>query len=170
MVLPLAGLVGLAIEAAPTVARWIGGDSAANAVDKISGIARAVTGETSDDAAEKALKANPEMFAAFKSNMAALDADLEKAYLADRQSARERDVKLRQAGQMNWRADALALLVVGGVVTIPILLMFVSIPEGPGRDLLMVLAGVLGKALGDIIHFEFGSSRGSKAKTEMMGK
>lgn len=152
----------------PKIGKWIAGDKGEKVAGQVVGVAQAVTGTGSPEQALEALRASTEMQAKLQERLIDLEADLEKAYLADRADARARDVAIRASGQTNWRADALAILVVVGVVTIPVLLIFVSVPEGPGRDLLMVMAGVLGKALGDIIHFEFGSSRGSKDKNSLI--
>ena len=45
-----------------------------------------------------------------------MTAELEKAYLSDRQSARARDIALAQVGRSNTRADILAFLAVAGLV------------------------------------------------------
>jgi hypothetical protein len=43
-----------------------------------------------------------------------------------------------------------------------------SIPEGPTRDILLILSGALVAIVKDVYGFEFGSSRGSEAKTEQL--
>jgi hypothetical protein len=58
----------------------------------------------------------------------------------------------------------LAVLAPAAVVLIALLLIFVSVPEGQGRDILMMLLGALVAMAKDVYGFEFGSSRGSREK------
>jgi hypothetical protein len=44
------------------------------------------------------------------------------------------------------------------------------IPEGPTRDILLILSGALVAIAKDVYGFEFGSSRGSEVKTEQLGR
>ena len=105
---------------------------------------------------------------AFQQALAAQAEDLEKAYLADRESARARDVGLAQAGRRNIRADILAYAAIGGLISLIWVLLVHSIPEGPTRDILLILSGALVAIVKDVYGFEFGSSRGSEAKTEQL--
>ena len=75
--------------------------------------AQTVTGKTGQ-AALDAIKADSAAQLAFQQALAAQAEDLEKAYLADRESARARDVGLAQAGRRNIRADILAYAAIGG--------------------------------------------------------
>jgi hypothetical protein len=100
--------------------------------------------------------------------MAARAEDLVKAYLADRASARCRDVSLAQSGRRNIRADILAYAAIGGLISLIWVLLVHAIPEGPTRDILLILSGALVAIVKDVYGFEFGSSRGSEAKTEQI--
>jgi peptidoglycan/LPS O-acetylase OafA/YrhL len=97
-----------------------------------------------------------------------MEADLEKAYLADRQSARQRDTEYIKAGRHTWRADILAALAVAGLI---ICVWFVArdtdMPER-ATNAIMFVAGVLAAAVRDVYSFEFGSSRGSKEKDDAL--
>jgi len=93
-----------------------------------------------------------------------LDAELFKAEVADRSSARSRDVELIKAGQHNYRADlmfVLALIVVSGLVWI--VWKDPSINEYVKGIFTLVLGRFLGY-LDNIYNFEFGSTRSSKQK------
>lgn len=73
MPLPLiAGALGLAVEAVPQIIRWIAGDDskAARVAEEAASVARAVTGQDSDDTALAALRADPAAFLAFQQAMA----------------------------------------------------------------------------------------------------
>lgn len=95
----------------------------------------------------------------------ATNADLDKAYLVDRQSARDRDVELTKAtGKRNWRPDIMffmAVFVVAGLVWI--------VWKDPAINEYVkgIFTLVLGRFLGyldNIFNFEFGSTRSSKDK------
>lgn len=167
---PITVAFGLA-QFAPQIIKWItGSDKAAEAAGQVLDIAETVTGRRGD-AAIDALKADPALALQFRQSVMNVEADLDKAYLGDRADARKRDVAFVQAGRWNFRADLLALLAVGGLVTC---VYFVARDTGmPERavNAIMFVAGVLAAAVRDVYSFEFGSSRGSKEKDELlMGK
>lgn len=72
----LTGLIALASEVVPTIAGWIGGDDAESKVKAITDAAKSLTGTDDEDAAEKALRANPELLYKFKTSV--LQAESEK--------------------------------------------------------------------------------------------
>lgn len=166
---PISIAMGLA-QFAPQVIKWISGsDKAAEAAGKVVQIAEAVTGKQGPDAVE-ALKADPALVLQFRQAVMANATELDKAYLADRADARRRDVAFVQAGRYNWRGDLLALLAVGGLV---LCVWFVARDtEMPERavNAIMFVAGVLAAAVRDVYNFEFGSSRGSKSKDEVIAR
>lgn len=164
---PITIAMGLA-QFAPQIIKWVSGsDKAAEAAGKVIEIAQTVTGKQGTDAID-ALRLDPELAVKFRDSVLAREADLDKAYLVDRQSARDRDVALAQAGRYNWRADVLAVLAVGGLV---VCMWFIAKDSGmPERavNAIMFVAGVLAAAVRDVYSFEFGSSRGSKEKDEII--
>lgn len=166
---PISIAMGLA-QFAPQVIKWISGsDKAAEAAGKVVQIAEAVTGKQGSDAVE-ALKADPALVLQFRQAVMANETELDKAYLADRADARRRDIAITQAGRYNWRGDLLALLAVVGLV---LCVWFVARDsEMPERavNAIMFVAGVLAAAVRDVYNFEFGSSRGSKSKDEVIAR
>lgn len=160
---PISIAMGLA-QFAPGIIKWItGSDKAEAAAGKVVEIAQAVTGKVGPDALD-ALKADPALVLQFRQAVMANEADLDKAFLVDRQDARARDVAYVQSGRYNWRGDVLAVLAVGGLVTC---VYFVARDAGlPERavNAIMFVAGVLASAVRDVYGFEFGSSRSSQAK------
>lgn len=164
---PITIAMGLA-QFAPQVIRWVtGSDKAEQAAGKVLEIAQAVTGKQGPEALE-AIKLDPAMAMQFRQAVIASEAELDKAFLVDRQDARKRDVALAQAGRYNWRADILAVLSVGGLV---VCMWFIAkdsdMPER-AVNAIMFVAGVLAAAVRDVYSFEFGSSRGSKEKDEII--
>jgi hypothetical protein len=166
---PISIAMGLA-QFAPQVIKWISGsDKAAEAAGKVVQIAEAVTGKQGPEAVE-ALKADPALVLQFRQAVMTNETELDKAYLADRADARKRDVAITQAGRYNWRGDLLALLAVGGLV---LCVWFVARDtEMPERavNAIMFVAGVLAAAVRDVYNFEFGSSRGSKSKDDVIAR
>lgn len=152
---------------APKILKWLtGSDKAEDAAQTVVDIAKTVTGQADGDAAAKAIQADPAIAMQFKMAVMAQEADLDKAYLADRQDARSRDVKLAQAGRYNWRSDLLAVLAVGGLITcVYFVAKDTDMPER-AVNAIMFVAGVLAAAVRDVYSFEFGSSRGSKDKDD----
>lgn len=180
MTLPILAVAGaLAAEFAPDVVRWIAGDRAGEAADRIVGAAAALTGESDPARAAETIRADPELQTAFRLRLAALDAELEQAHLEDRQDARARDTAIRTAGYVNRRAD---LMVIGDVIGLVVCLaaMVYLTVEGTNGTVdptvlamngpIGTLAGFFGAGLRDAHQFEFGSSRGSKEKGLAVGE
>ena len=91
--------------------------------------------------------------------------ELERLGVQDRADARQRD--LARPGN-NWRADFLALIAIVGLV---LCVWFVARDtEMPERavNAIMFVAGILAAAVRDVYAFEFGSSRGSKEKDDII--
>lgn len=164
---PITIAMGLS-QFAPQIIKWVtGSDKASEAAGRVVEIAQAVTGKTGADALD-AIKSDPAVALQFRQAVMANEADLDKAFLVDRQDARKRDVELAKAGRYNWRADILAVLSVGGLV---VCMWFIAKDSNmPERavNAIMFVAGVLAAAVRDVYSFEFGSSRGSKEKDEII--
>jgi hypothetical protein len=145
------------------------GDKGEAIAGQVVAAAQAVTGTSDPEAAKAALAANPDLLAKLQMQLATLNADLERAYLADRQSARSRDVALAQAGQHNWRADLMVLSVtVGLIACVGVLAIFRQQVPGEVVGILSTVAGIFGACLKDAFGYEFGSSRGSREKGAML--
>lgn len=166
MAFPIAAIISLAATYAPGLIRHLAGEKAGDVADKVLEVGKALTGQTEPDAIEAALKADPALAVQFRTAMANVELDLERAYLADRQDARARDVAMRQIGHRNWRADILAVLAAGGLLfCVWLVARDFDLPER-ASNAIMFVAGVFAAALRDVFAFEFGSSRSSKDKDE----
>lgn len=169
MVLPILPLVSvaasLAAEFAPGLVRSLAGDKAGDVAEKIVDTAKAVTGAADPEAALAMLREDKKAQLEFKRHMAELEIELEKAYLADRQNARSRDVELRKAGYRNTRADVMLFMAFACLIAIIYFTWSgrVDMPDNVFA-LLNMAAGMILKMIGDAFQFEFGSSRGSKEK------
>jgi hypothetical protein len=165
--MPIPAIIGALISAAPTVARLIGGNKAGKAADAAVKIAESVTGKKGMEAA-KAIQADPNLAMRFEEAVMAQEVTLLRLANEDRADARSRDVEMRRLGGTNWRADILAVGAMIGLVALIWTLLFVEIPAGPARDVLLMLSGALVTIVKDVYQFEFGSSRGSKEKDKLI--
>lgn len=166
---PITVAMGLA-QFAPAVVKWLtGSDKAEEAAGAVVEIAQRVTGKGTGEAALGALQADPALAMQFRQSVMANEADLDKAYLADRQDARARDVALAQAGYHNTRADLMvAGAVIGLIACLMVLAFFRDDVPGEVVGIVSTVAGIFGACLRDAFQFEFGSSRGSKEKDEAL--
>ncbi|HYC64806.1 MAG TPA: hypothetical protein VEC14_08760 [Reyranellaceae bacterium] len=163
--------LSLAAEFAPSMIRLFAGDKAADVAGQVLDTARRVTGTSNESEAAAALRANPELLWRFRQDMAVIELETERAYLADRQDARRRDVALAQAGRRNWRADIMVLSAAGGLIACILAIMNFRNqmpPEAVG--LISTVAGIFGACLKDAFSFEFGSSRSSRDKDAILAK
>lgn len=92
-----------------------------------------------------------------------------QAMLADIKDARSRDVALQAGGKRNWRADLMLLFTILGIIAIIALLSLGHVDGNTavGGAILTVL-GALVNCYKDGFSFEFGSTRGSENKTDIL--
>lgn len=155
---------------APSIMKFLGaGSSSVDTAQKVVDIAQNLTGATDPKEALAAIRANAELAQAFNLAVLAADTDLEKAYLTDRQSARNRDIAYVSAGRTNKRADLMVLFdVIGLIACLVVLSVFRKEIPGEVVGLLSTIAGIFGLCLRDAHQFEFGSSRGSRDKDDLL--
>lgn len=158
---------------APTLGTALGGPLGGLAGNVL---AQAVGGGDAAAVEKAILSGNPEAMLALKNaeqafiqRMRELDIDEEKLHASDRASARERETK---TGDSTPRV--LAYLTLAGffiVLGAQFYLAFngIVIPEGAQRTIDMT-TGVLFAMVFAVKDYYFGSSAGSKAKTDLLGK
>jgi len=148
-------LGGLAVEA-------IG--SALGLSDKTeSAIKSALQGVTPEQ-----LQAVKEAEASFAIKMQELgfkhESELESIAAADRDSARKREMEVKDHTPRN-----LAYALTCGFFLVVLLMFFVDVPSST-RDLLNILLGMLGTSFSSVMNYFYGSTSGSKLKTEILAK
>lgn len=156
---------------APALATAIGGPLAGTAVKeiakKILGKENATEAEVESALAgaspEQLLKLK-ELDIQFAKDMATAGIELDRLEVDDRKSARERQVATKDK-----IPSILALFIVAMFCTIIALLFSQTIPES-NRDLFHVLVGTLDGMLLSVMNYEFGSSRSSREKDQVLGK
>lgn len=142
---------------APTVATALGGPLAGTAVQMISSALGIAPDETA--VAQALAAADPdtlakikEVEANFKTEMRRLGIEEEKLHAEDRNSARQREIALK-----DHAPKILAGLVVIGFFGVQVYLMLFPLPEG-ARELLLRTLGSLDGALMMVLSYYFGSS------------
>lgn len=159
-----------AFELVPTLLRLFGKERPAEVVEKVGTLAHQIAGTQSPEQAVSVLTANPELMVKFVAESEERALEWYKLHIQDVQSARERDTKMLQAGYRNIRAHTMYVLAV-----FIILLLVIIIWKSP--DLNEYVKGiftlVLGRFLGyldSIYNFEFGTTRQSRAKDDVIDK
>jgi len=162
----IGGLLG---QIAPTIATAIGGPVAGMAVKALAGALGLSQDASSDDVQTALMNATPEQLAAvkkidadFKVQMKELDIDLERIAAGDRDSARNMQMQTN-----DWIPRAMAVMVTFGFFGILTWLLTKGVPP-TGSETLIYMLGALGTAWTGIVQFYFGSSAGSKAKTDAL--
>jgi hypothetical protein len=170
----LKGAAQGAMAIMPTVATAVGGPFAGMAV---SWLGEALLGEGAAQpgavaAAVQQAMMTPDGVAklkeldhAFQLRCRELDIDLEKIHAGDRDSARKREA----ATGDSWTPRLLAALTTGGFFGLIGVMCFVKVPI-ENRDAIMLAIGALGAGWSAILSYYFGSSRGSAAKDELLGR
>ena len=164
-------LLNLVRTVAPSIATAVGGPLAGMATRAISEALLGKPDGTEDELIDAAAKASPDQLLALKKaeqdfavRMRELEIDLQRIDAADRNSARDREVK---TGDMTPRALAAAVTL--GFFGVLGYMIAYGLPT-QGGEALLVMLGTLGTAWGGIVSYYFGSSAGSKEKSEAMNR
>jgi hypothetical protein len=164
-------LLNLVKTVAPSIATAVGGPLAGMATRAISEALLGKSDGTEDELLEAAKNATPEQLLALKQaeqnfviRMRELDVDLERISNADRSNAREREVKTG-----DYTPKLLAAAVTFGFFGVLFWMIAYGLPVNGGEAMLVML-GTLGTAWGAIVSYYFGSSAGSREKTQAMNR
>ena len=165
-------ILNLVRTVAPTIASAVGGPLAGMATRAISEALLGKPDGSEQELAEAAAKATPEQLLALKQaenefavKMRELDIDLERIANEDRNSARHREIHTR-----DWTPRVLAGLITSGYFGALFYMLVNGLPQHGGSEAMLVMLGTLGTAWGGIVAYYFGSSAGSKEKTEAMNR
>lgn len=169
------------VGAVPEVLRAFGGAKAAEAADKVVGVAKAITGEASPEAAVAKIMNDPALQLEFQKALRAervefarLALEETKAYLADTQDARRAHgekrgvywlgivILLTFAFTMGFAMYGCYTILTGGLKVTDV-------------GLVAAVFGLLGTVIGyiaanaqQVVNYFFGSSKGSSDKTDRM--
>jgi len=165
-------LLNLVRTVAPSIASAVGGPLAGMATRAISEALLGKPDGTEQELENAVASATPEQLLALKKaeqefavKMRELDIDLERISNEDRDSARNREVSLR-----DWTPRVLAGLITVGYFGVLFWMLRFGLPNTGSSEALLVMLGALGTAWGGVVAYYFGSSAGSKEKTEAMNR
>jgi membrane-bound ClpP family serine protease len=165
----LSKIGGLLAQVAPTVATALGGPLAGLAVKTLSEALLGHQDASESEVSAALMSATPEQLqklkeidATFKLKMKELDIDLERISAADRDSARNMQIRTN-----DWIPRVLAILITIGFFGILVWMLIKGMPP-TGTEALLMMLGALGTAWTGVVNFYYGSSAGSKAKTDAL--
>ena len=160
-------------------------DHAERVTREVSDAVLQVTGHVPQSAEDSValsqqLQANPDMQAKLVSELRRIEQQELDSILADRQHARDRDVKIQEATGGNHRANIMLGMAFLAIVAIVVTL-FLLYRHTPGENqnaeilgtiigFLTGIGGMFARNIGSAFDFEFGSSRGSKNKDAEIAK
>lgn len=156
----------------PGILKLFGGsDKTVDIANHVVGVAQAITGADTPAAAMTALQADPAKVLEFQQAMAAQQADLEKAYLADVANARAMQVAaLAQEDLFSKRfvyyfaaAWSLFTMFYAWAITF-----WPPTTEAGKTNAATILGFLLGTAVASIFAYFFGSTKGSAEKTRLL--
>jgi hypothetical protein len=147
---------------APTILRWLGGDKAGQAADKVLDIARAVSGQDSPDAAVQAIHDDPALALEFQRGLWERETELDRMLLADRQHARQTNADSGAHLRAFWFGVFLVTLALGAEAAV----MFAGLPPDADPQIIGRILGTLDAAALAVIYYVFGSSAGSAQKND----
>jgi len=156
-------------QVAPTIATALGGPLAGIAVKTLSSVLLGHENGSEEDVSAAITSATPDQLAAlkkidadFKAHMKELDIDLERIAAGDRDSARQ-----MQTATKDWVPKVLAVVITLGFFGILIWMLLNGMPK-TGTEALLMMLGALGTAWTGVVNFYYGSSAGSKQKTDAL--
>jgi len=165
--LPLIPLLVQLASAVPALMKYAGaGERSTEIAEQAVGIAQAITGVKDPTTAVNQVLADPVKMAEFqlKANEQLMTWD--SLFLADVQSARNRDIELAKTGYRNIRGHSMYVL---AVVMIGLLVWQVLVSDTLNEYAKGIITLVLGRFLGyldNIYNFEFGTTRSSQQKDQ----
>ena len=166
MPFPIALALQLAALIGPRIVRAVSTDQAGEVAQEVLDAAAAVTGASDPTKALEALRGNGQLVHEFRVKLLDLEQRAYELELADRQSARTTEIEKLRAGHPDRRKDVLSSIAILSLAGLAFSVVFFEIGQGPGRDLLFMLAGALIAVVRDVYAYEFGSSRSSSEKTD----
>lgn len=187
-------LIPLAIQIAPTIARWLFGEGSAQVVQQVTSVVASVTGvmdphtETGIAAVEAVLQGKPELAVQIQAQLAQIAAaqeieadraaevarraelDLIVAQIADADNARKQTIALAQSGSIiALGAPIVSSLVLVTFATVMSLALTRSLPQG-SETILNMLLGTLAAMATSVVSYWVGSSAGSARKDERIAR
>lgn len=155
---------------APSIALALGGPLAGMATRAVSEALLGKPDGTEQELIQAVANATPEQLLALKKlendfvlKMQELEIDIDRVANADKANARDRELKSR-----DWTPRILAASITIGYFGVLFWMLRHGLPTNGGSEAMLVMLGTLGTAWGGVVAYYFGSSAGSRDKTEAM--
>ena len=159
----------LLAQVAPSIATALGGPLAGVAVKTLSNALFGHEDGTEQQVSEAMATASPDQLAAikkidadFKVQMKSLDIDLERISAGDRDSARQ-----MQQNTKDSTPKILAYFITFGFFGALVWILMFGLPQ-TGLEVILMMLGSLSTSWTGVVQFYYGSSAGSKAKTDAL--
>jgi hypothetical protein len=156
-------------QIAPSLATALGGPLAGVAVKTLSNALFGHEDASEDQLKEAMANASPDQLAAikkidadFKVQMKSLDIDLERIAAGDRDSARQ-----MQQNTKDSTPKILAYFITFGFFGALVWILVFGLPQ-TGLEVILMMLGSLSSSWTGVVQFYYGSSAGSKAKTDAL--
>jgi len=163
--------ITLLAQFAPQLIKWINGDKPVEGVAKIAvDLAQTITGKSSMNEITASFQDNPDLVFQFQQTIENNRTDLEKAYLADTNSARQMQVAALQQDDVFSKRFVYYFAMGWSTVTIIYIfcITFLTIHEQSVRFADTVLGFLLGTVVASLIQYFYGSSYRSSKKDAMI--
>lgn len=165
---PVSIILGLA-QFAPALVKWAtGSDKAGEIAGKALDVAKAVTGTQDLDSAVSVMKADPALAIQFQQQIVQQESDFEKLYVEDKASARARDITLSATPRGNVRANWLVAFAILTITACLAIIVFKPITDEFAKSSVILILGMYINELKNIYAFEFGTTRRSREKSDLL--
>jgi hypothetical protein len=158
-------IIGLLAKFGPSLLKSLGaGTDVQKVANTAAAVATAVTGKADINDAAVALSADPALALQYQTQLLTQQTQDEQAYVADKASARARDISITDKTGANNRANwlvAFAVLTISGITGY---ICFWPVTDEFAKNTLLVILGLYMGELKNIYAFEFGSTRRSADK------
>jgi len=174
-------IAGKVMDSAPIIGGILGGPIGGAAGGLISIIGNAFglkPSETTPEKINSIIQQDPQALLKFKELEMNHKVEIEKIalqsdqmYLADRQSARNRQIESEKAtGKRDYNLYILAWVTVTGFYALIAFLIYKPLVEATTSPAVFMLFGALSAGFGAVMQYFFGSSKGSAEKTVLMAQ
>lgn len=166
--------IGLALaQFAPSLLRMFGvGEKPVSVAEAVINVAKQVTGAKTPEEALEQIRANTQQQIDFNLRVLEQNADLEKAYLIDVQSARQ--MQIAALGQEDLFSKRFVFYFATGwslfAMTYFCAVTFIDIPPEGQRIADTILGVLITSVVGSVFGYFFGSTKGSALKTQLLAR
>lgn len=162
-------IISLLAQFAPSLLKAIGvGSDVQKVANTAAAIATAVTGKADINEAAESLRTNPEQVLEFQQKILEQDSLFEELYQKDKADARARDIALAATPGGNVRANWLVGIAILVIITILFVVIYVDTISEFAKGSLTTILGVFLNQLTNIYNFEFGTTRRSREKSDLL--